>query len=402
MMNRIKATALLGFTFLLGVSSFGQGWNITTDNAYFDELRVINTAVPFLTISPDARAGGMGDAGVAASPDGNAIYWNAAKLAFLEDGTLGGSISYTPWLSRLVPDIDLAFLSGYGKIGKNQGLAFSLRYFSLGEINYTDDQGTAQGTFSPYEFAFTGAYALKLSEQWSTGVGLRFIWSDLTQGQPVNGVNTNPGSSVAADVGVYYQGRQFNIDRGQKGQFSAGMNISNVGAKISYSESGQEDFLPANLRLGGAFNWQFDKYNAVTFLLDFNKLLVPTPPVRNESTGEVEFGKDDDVPVLTGIIQSFADAPGGWKEELQEINTNIGIEYWYDQTFALRGGFQYEHPNKGNRRYFTLGLGIKYNVFGLDFAYLIPADQSVRSPLENTLRFTLFFDLNSLASAGNE
>lgn len=401
-MNHLKSYLLGVAVSFAAISASAQNFGIQTESEYFNSLRTLNTAVPFLTISPDARAGALGDAGVASSPDGYSMYWNSAKLAFLEDGTLGGSLSYTPWLSRLVPDIDLAFISGYGKIGKNQGLAFSLRYFSLGEINYTDENGTPQGTFNPYEVAFTGSYALKLSENWSTGVGLRYIFSDLTQNQNVNGKNTNPGRSVSADLGVYYQGREFNMEKGQKGQVSAGLNISNVGAKISYSDSGEEDFLPTNLRLGGAFKWSFDKYNDVVFMLDANKLLIPTPPIRNDSTGAIVNGKDDDVPVLTGMIQSFNDAPGGFKEELQEINLNTGVEYWYDNTFALRGGFQYENKFKGNRRYYTMGFGIKYNVFALDFAYLIPADQTVRSPLANTLRFSLSFDLNSLASAGNE
>lgn len=401
-MNHFKSYLLGVAVSFAGITASAQNFGVQTESEYFNSLRTLNTAVPFLTISPDARAGALGDVGVASSPDGYSMYWNSAKLAFLEDGTLGGSLSYTPWLSRLVPDIDLAFISGYGKIGKNQGLAFSLRYFSLGEINYTDENGTPQGTFNPYEVAFTGSYALKLSEHWSTGVGLRYIFSDLTQNQNVNGKNTNPGRSVSADLGVYYQGREFNMEKGQKGQISAGLNISNVGAKISYSDSGEEDFLPTNLRLGGAFKWSFDKYNDVVFMLDANKLLIPTPPIRDEVTGDIINGKDDDVPVLTGMIQSFNDAPGGFKEELQEINLNTGVEYWYDNTFALRGGFQYENKFKGNRRYYTMGFGIKYNVFALDFAYLIPADQTVRSPLANTLRFSLSFDLNSLASAGNE
>lgn len=352
----------------------------------------VTTSVPFLTISPDARAGGMGDLGVATTPDANSLHWNVAKLAFLDEKFNALSLSYSPWLSRLVPDINLAYVSYAAKVNERQALAFSLRYFALGDINFTDEQGNAQGTFSPNEFAFDGGYALKLSDRFSLGVALRYIFSNLTQGQVVAGLQTKPGQSFASDVGFYYDGREFNMDGGNRADWAVGLAITNVGAKIAYSESGQADFIPANLRLGGQFTLKFDQYNKINFIGETNKLLVPTPPQRDPQTGEIIAGKDDDVGFFTGIFQSFNDAPGGGAEELREFIWQGGVEYWYDDKFAFRGGYHHENEFKGNRKYFTLGLGLKYSVFGLDFSYLIPANATVRSPLENTLRFSLLFD----------
>lgn len=352
----------------------------------------VTTSVPFLTISPDARAGGMGDLGVATTPDANSLHWNVAKLAFLDDKFNALSLSYSPWLSRLVPDINLAYVSYAAKVNERQAVAFSLRYFALGDINFTDESGNAQGTFSPNEFAFDGGYALKLSDRFSLGVALRYIFSNLTQGQVVAGLQTKPGQSFASDVGFYYDGREFNMDGGNRGDWAVGLAITNVGAKIAYSESGQADFIPANLRLGGQFTMMFDQYNKVNFIAETNKLLVPTPPQRDPQTGEIIAGKDDDVGFFSGIFQSFNDAPGGSAEELREFIWQGGVEYWYDDKFAFRGGYHHEHELKGNRKYFTVGLGLKYSVFGLDFSYLIPANATVRSPLENTLRFSLLFD----------
>lgn len=381
-------------------SSLAKGQQSTlppTDSEYYNQIRTNSTAVPFLLISPDARAGAMGDVGVSTLPDANSIHWNAAKIAFLEKDQTLLSLSYTPWLSRLVPDIDLAYLSFVKKIGDRQGIGVSLRYFSLGEVQFRDANGNAQGTFNPYEFAIDGAYSLKFSEQWSGAVALRYIFSDLTRGS-ASGLNTKAGQSVAADLSVFYQSRQFTMEGGQRGQVRAGLNISNMGAKIDYTEqTGSTDFLPTNLRLGGSFAWDLDRFNQLIFAVEANKLLVPTPPVRNDSTGEVRFGKDDNVDFISGMLQSFNDAPGGGKEEFREVVWNTGVEYWYDKTFAVRGGYQYEHRTKGNRQYFTIGAGLKWNVFQLDFAYLFPANQTVRSPIENTLRFTLIFDFDALA-----
>jgi hypothetical protein len=384
----------IAFTILM-VSGFGlkaQFGSLNGNSDYFEELRTISVAVPIIAVSPDARAGGMGDVGAATAPDAASVYWNTAKLAFLEDGANGLSISYTPWLNRLVNDINLAHLSYVSKIDDRQGLAVAMRYFSLGEINFRDQDNQPQGTGQPYELTLNVGYGLQLSDNFSMGVGLRFIFSDLTNGLQTAGIETTPGSSLAADLGFYYQGDRKAIGGGQYQSFTGGLAISNVGGKISYGTSQESsDFLPANIRLGAGYHLDIDKYNRFSFYADLNKLLVPTPPVRDEN-GEIVGGIDNNVTAFEGVFQSFNDAPGGFGEELEEININIGAEYWYDKKFAFRGGYQYEDLEKGGRQYYTIGLGIQYNVFGLDFAYLIPASATVRSPLENTLRFTLLFN----------
>lgn len=388
MKNKLLTLLLAGGA--LGSETLAQ----TNSPTAFGNYNVITTAVPFLIISPDSRSGGMGDVGVSTSPDNNSLHWNVAKLAFLENGHNGLSMSYTPWLSRLVPDIDLAYLSYAKQIGRRSGLGLSLRYFSLGEINLTDENGNPQGTLSPNEFAIDGGYSLQLSQEFSLGVALRYIYSNLAQSAVTSsGSNTQAGQSFAADVGAYYRSKEINLEKGQKARYSVGLLLSNIGAKVSYSDAANSDFLPTNLRFGGTFDLLFDKYNSMAFTVEMNKLLVPTPPVRDPDTGEIIAGQDNNVPPFEGIFQSFGDAPGGSREEFREIIWNTGVEYNYDNKFFLRGGYQYEHETKGNRKYFTLGLGIKYNVFGLDFAYLIPATPTVQSPLENTLRFTLYFGL---------
>ncbi|MFN5324403.1 MAG: type IX secretion system outer membrane channel protein PorV [Bacteroidota bacterium] len=372
--------------------------NISAQNnqssSLLGQLNTITTSVPFLIISPDARAGGMGDAGVASSADVNSIHWNPAKLAFMEQKMSFG-VSYTPWLRKLVPDINLAYVS-FGKVLKgDQAVGASLRYFSLGDITFTDATGVEIGQFNPSEFAFDVAYSRKLSENISGGMALRYINSNLTGGVLVDNNQTKAGQSVAADISAYYTSE---IEIGKKDAiFSLGMNISNIGSKISYTETGRKDFIPINLRLGPSIKFLLNEYNEIALLVDFNKLLVPTPPIYDptqQSNGNsvIVFGENPDVSVAQGIFQSFNDAPNGGKEELQEINIASGLEYWYDKQFAFRAGYFHEHQNKGNRKYFTLGAGLKYSVFGLDFAYLIPTDQ--RNPLENTLRFTLVFDFN--------
>lgn len=397
--SRLAALAVVCFSLFL---TEGYAQNAFGDQ---DQYNTITTAVPFLRISPDSRAGGLGDAGVSTTPDANSIHWNAAKLAFLPEGQ-ALSLSYTPWLSRLVPDINLAYLSYYHTLGRRQTLGVSMRYFSLGDITFTDDQGNNIGQFNPNEFAIDAAYALQLSRNLSAGVALRYIYSNLTGGQFVQGFQSRPGQSVAADIGLYYEGEEF--DAGDMdARWTWGLSLTNLGAKISYTESGEADFIPTNLGLGTGMLFEVDEYNSFSVHLEFNKLLVPTPPVyARDSTGQfirdadgnlvIESGKDPDVPPVQGVFQSFSDAPGGFQEELNEITISVGAEYWYNEQFAVRGGYFYESQQKGGRQYFTLGAGIKYNVFGLDFAYLIPATNTVRSPLENTLRFTLFFDLENL------
>lgn len=376
-------------------SAQAQFGELEGDAEYFRGLRTISTAVPIIAISPDSRAGGMGDVGAASSPDVNAVYWNTAKLAFLEqDQSL--SISYTPWMNSLVEDINLAHINYGFTIDERQGLAIAMRYFSLGEVTFKDQNNNNQGTGQPYEFTLNTGYGLKLSERFSMGVGLRFIFSDLTNGLRTPGIEASPGATFAADLGMYYQSRDFRVQDGSTQGYSIGLAVSNLGGKMRYGTSQTtSDFIPANLRLGGAYRLQFDDYNRVAFMLDANKLLVPTPPARDEQTGEVIAGKDDDVSSFAGALQSFTDAPGGLDEELEEVIINTGMEYWYDNRFAVRAGYQYEDPQKGGREYVTLGFGIRYNVFGLDFAYLFSASPIRRSPLENTLRFSLFFNFEN-------
>jgi len=360
------------------------------------KYNVVTTAVPILLVSPDSRAGAMGDVGVASTPDANSSAWNPAKLAFLENKKASMALSYTPWMSKLVPDIDLAYVNYTKALSDRQGISASLRYFSLGEINFTDEQGNSMGTFNPYEFYFDVAYALKLSDHWSAGTALRWIFSDIAQGQVVQGLQTKPGQSGAADLGFYYQGDYKNIKGGRRQAFSAGIAMTNLGAKIAYSESGNADFLPTNLRLGGGYHLEIDDYNKLSVYLDINRLLVPTPPLLG-TNGEIIAGIDDnELTPLMGVLESFnpSSKPGGFEEMLQENVYNFGMEYKYNDFLFARTGYLHEHKLKGNRQYVTLGFGLAYQVFTIDMAYLIPASPTTRSPLENTLRFSMAFNID--------
>ena len=399
LIKRFIRPVLFSIALAAGVGASAQ----TT--AFGDNLNVVTSAMPMLNIGPDARMGGMANAGVAASPDANALFWNPAKLAFMGAGNMQGGLSYTPWLRRLVPYVELMFANVAMGLGERSGVGASLRYFSLGDITFRNEQGDEQGTYRPYEMALDLAYALKLSENWSAGVCLRYALSDLTQGQVVGSLQTKPGQTVATDVSFYYQGEELNLPDGQKGQWLGGLNISNIGAKVKYTESGDADFIPTNLKAGVGFNWILDRYNRVVVLFDVNKLLVPTQPVRDlldvDGDGdryEIIAGKDDNVPVIQGILQSWDPSakPDGTRELMREFMYNAGVEYWYDNKFAVRGGYQHEDALKGNRRFFTMGFGLRYSLLGLDFAYLFPADQTVRSPLENTIRFSALIDLNQI------
>jgi len=361
------------------------------------QLNVITTAVPLLMIGPDARAGGMGDGGVASSADANSMHWNAAKYARIEDD-MGFALSYTPWLRNLVNDINLAYVSFYKRINPMSTFASTLRYFSLGEITFTDNAGQSLGTYKPNEFALDATYSRVLTDKLSLAVAGRFIYSDLTQGQFVQGVETKPGTSVAADISMYWED---DVDwfSSVDATFAWGINISNIGSKISYSGTNiEKDFIPTNLRIGPRLTLNLDDYNSISFQVDVNKLLVPTPPIYYaDSTNAdgslvIEKGMDPDVSVMTGMIQSWYDAPDGFSEEMREFSFSFGTEYWYTDVLALRGGFYYEDLTKGNRKYATLGVGLRYNVFGLDFSYLIPVTQD-QNPLQNTLRFSLIFDI---------
>jgi hypothetical protein len=349
----------------------------------------INTAVPFLLIIPDARTGSMGDAGAATQPDVNALGINPSKLAFL-DKPYGFSLSYSPWLKNLVPDINLAYLSGFYKLNDNSAIGSSLRYFSLGQIQLTDANQQDLGIYSPSEFAFDLTYAKKFGDEFSLGTSLRFIYSNLTSGQFSQGQETKAGKSIAVDVSGYY--RNQTIMFGKDAIVSFGGVFSNIGTKMSYVDGGPKIFLPANLKLGAASTLIVDDYSQFTFALDFNKLLAPTQPIR-DANGNIIAGKDPDRSVPSGIFGSFADAPGGFKEEIREVSIAAGAEYWYNQQFALRAGYFYESPVKGDRRYFTLGAGLKYNVFNIDFAYLLANPQ--KSALANTLRFSLLFNFGN-------
>lgn len=389
-MKNLLSTLFLSL-FLFSISS-AQSSVEDLQNGY---LNTITTAVPFLIISPDARAGGMGDVGVASSPDAMSLHWNPAKYAFVEDD-FGASVSYTPWLKSLIPDINLSYLSLYAKRSNNEVLAFSLRYFTLGEINFTDINGNPIGSFNPNEFSLSSAYALKLSNNFSSAVSLRYIYSNLTNGQEVGTLPTKAGNSVAGDISSYYV-KDIRLG-GKDFKWASGLNISNIGVKIAYTETIDRDFLPANLRIGTSLTTEIDKFNSVSFEFDINKLLVPTPPLYN-ADGLLISGKDPDVSVIEGLFQSFSDAPYG-DREVRELIYALGTEYWYDEQFAFRLGYFYEHPTKGDRQFVSLGAGLKYNVFGLDFSYLIPIqdreDANIVNPLSNTLRFALTFDFGEI------
>lgn len=352
------------------------------------KLNPILTTVPFLTIAPDSRSGAMGDAGVATSPDLNSQHWNSSKYVFMEQRG-GISLSYTPWLKNLgVTDLNLLYLSGYYKFDNRQTISGGLRYFNLGTINYTTGTGEDAGTGKPNEFAFDAGYSRLFGENFSGGILFRFIYSDIAGGTgSLNNIEYNPGISVASDLSVYYQ-KPFQINRNDA-EAAFGLNISNIGTKMAYSNSDDKEFIPTNLRLGGRFSINLDEYNSLGLTVDLNKLLVPTPPVRDDEGNVVE-GKEDNVGPIQGIIQSFYDAPGGFSEEMKEIMWSIGAEYWYRNQFAVRAGYFYEAEMKGNRKYFTAGIGLKLNVFSLDFSYLIPSGGRT-SPLANTMRFTLGF-----------
>lgn len=408
MQIKMKKSTIFSATFVLTFSlSQIVRAQLSTSQLNGSEINAITTAVPLLLISPDSRAGAMGECGVATSPDVNSMHWNASKYAFL-DKKMGVSLSYTPWLRKLVPDISLTYLSGFTKIDNNSAIGASLRYFSLGTINFTDATGNPNGNYKPNEFAVDVAYSRKLSKNFSMSMALRYINSNLTGGLPLsNGTATKAGQAIAVDVSGYYVKKDLKVS-GNKSDFSFGFNISNIGNKLSYTDNAAPEarnFLPMNLKLGSALKMNLDDANSFTFTADINKLLVPTPPrykydasgnIVRDGNGErvIEAGKDPYRSISSGIIGSFTDAPDGFKEELREFILQTGVEYWYDNLMALRAGYFHEHKTKGGRQFFTLGLGIKYNVFGLDFAYLIPT-VARNNPLQNTLRFTLSFDFDA-------
>lgn len=379
-------------------------------------INTITSAVPFLLISPDSRSGAMGDAGVAISPDANAVHWNPAKLVFIDEmNDMGYSLSYSPWLRALVNDINLAYLSGYKRLDRFSSIGVSLRYFSLGSITFTDVYGQTIRDFNPNEFAVDLAYSRKLSNNFSAGLTARYIFSNLTGGTQVAGASTKPGQSVSTDLSFYYQSNSFDIGD-MPSSLAIGANISNIGAKMAYTENADRDFIPTNLRLGSALNMDLDEYNKFTFTVDANKLLIPTPPIYDPNNpNTILSGRDPNVGVATGMFGSFTDAPGSlvndggvytvengsrFREELREVNLSAGAEFLYSELFAVRAGYFYEHPTKGNRQFISFGAGIKYKVIGLDLSYILALTQ--QSPLANTIRFSIKFNLGSTESGSSE
>ncbi|MDA9665917.1 type IX secretion system outer membrane channel protein PorV [Bacteroidota bacterium] len=388
--------------------SFAQ---ISTQQLGGSDINTITTAVPFLLISPDSRSGAMGDAGVAISPDANSIHWNPAKLVFIDPSKdVGFSMSYSPWLRALVNDINLAYLSGYKRIDRLSTIGASLRYFSLGNITFTDNFGTTIRDFKPNEFAFDVVYSRKLGDNFSAGLAARYVYSNLTGGTSVGGADTKPGQSAAADLSLYYISNSFNLVE-KPSTIAFGTNISNIGAKMSYTEAATRDFIPTNFRLGTTLNMELDEFNKFSFSIDANKLLVPTNPYYHPTNGDIVSGRNPDVGVASGIFGSFTDAPGNvfedngsyyvesgsvLKEELNEINLSFGAEFLYSELFALRAGYFHEHPTKGNRRFISFGAGIKYKVLELDLSYILALTQA--SPLANTIRFSIKLNMGSSGS----
>lgn len=378
----------LAFCILFSLPVFAMAQTNTNGSG----ANAISTAVPFLNITPDSRAGAMGDAGVATSPDVNANYWNPAKLAFLEENN-NISLSYSPWLRHLVPDVSLAYLSYAHKLDERNTFGASLRYFNLGSIQLIDQNQVDQGTYKPSEFSLDASFARKFGPNLSLGLTMRYIYSNFSNGAFVSGTGqqNKAGSAVSAGVSMFYT-----KPYGDNKTFNFGAHISNIGSKISYSDGGAKYFLPTNLKFGAANTWAIDSTNKFTVALDINKLLVPTPPIR-DANGNIIAGHDDNVSVPAGLFQSFGDAPGGFSEELKEYSLSPGVEYLYANRFAIRAGYFYENPNKGNRHYATFGVGLRYQEFNFDFAYLAASQQN--SPLANTIRFTLSASFGKGSSA---
>ena len=408
MKNLLLAVVLASLS-LIALAQPNGGSGVTDEDL---QLNTITTALPFMSITPDSRAGGMGDAGTALSPSSSSVYWNTSILSF-SDQTSEVSLSYTPWLRQLTNDIHLSYLSGYYKINKSHTIGGALRYFSLGEITFTDASGNVIRDDKPSEFEITGAYAFRLSNKLSLGINGKFAYSNLTGGLTVGGVNTKPGVVGAADLSFTYYNDDAKIGN-LDGVYTFATTINNIGNKVAYSELDTRDFIPMNLKIGNSFLANFDAYNKVTFSLDLQKLLVPTPPSYYFDGQDyiMTSGLNPDVGVINGMIQSFYDAPGNvvvddddvpiadadgnyevvkgtrFREELSEINIAFGTEWWYNDVFAVRGGVFFESKNKGNRQFMNLGASLKYNMFAIDFSYLASLNGR-QSPLANTLRFTV-------------
>jgi hypothetical protein len=386
MKNILKSVLLLtSIAFLLPTKN-------TTAQIQFEDVNTIITAVPFLRIAPDARTGGLGDVGIALSPDAATMWANPSKIAFAED-EMSVAVTYTPWLRQLqLRDVYLAYLSGYYKIDKDQAIGLSMRYFDLGSIQFTNENGDPLQTANPREYEITGTYARKLGEKISAAAGLKFIYSRLAVGT-FSGNDYKPGTAVAGDISFTYQDDISISDYDSR--LRIGGAITNLGSRIAYTEESEnQDYIPTNLGIGAALEMDIDEFNTIGFAVDVNKLLVPTPTDENLDGDDILDYKQ--LGTAEAIFGSFGDAPGGGSEELSELMFSAGIEYWYNKQFAVRAGYYYEAPTKGNRQYFTAGIGLKYNVFGIDISYLVPTT-NINNPLNNTLRFTLVFDLEAFS-----
>ncbi|MEP4535296.1 MAG: type IX secretion system outer membrane channel protein PorV [Cyclobacteriaceae bacterium] len=398
----IQTLLVLAFGTPIGV--LAQSSNNQKITGQDDNRNPITVAVPFVSFAPDSRGSAMGDAGVASSPDVYSSHWNSAKLAFIEND-LGVSFSYSPWLGKIVNDMSLNYLTFYKKIDRIQTFGASFRYFDLGEIQLTDENGERLNIENPNELAVDATYSRKLTDNMSMGVSTRFIWSNIA-GNISGAPDAKAGTSVAVDIGWYYT--KPIVFSGTDSELSFGANISNFGQKVNYSNESNEDFIPGNLRIGTAFKTNIDPYNSITLMIDANKLLVPTPPVYeldedgnpipDPATGGyvIEDGEDPNRTLLSGTFGSFTDAPNGFSEELQELMFSFGAEYLYQEKFAVRVGYFTEHRNKGNRKYFTAGVGLTYQVFGFDFSYLVP--QQKDHPLAETLRLSFQFNMDQTES----
>jgi hypothetical protein len=392
-MRAFASRITVGFSFLcLAAGSL---------HAQVKPINVVTTAVPFLRISPDARAGAMGDLSIATNPDASSSYFNLGKVPF-NPLKAGINLTYTPWLKKVVNDVYLASVAGFYKLDENQALSGSLRYFSLGDIQFTNESGQLLNTGHPREFGIDVGYSRKLSDKTGIGVGLKYINSNLATGASSSGSKYKAGNAVAGDLGFYSNTQN---DQGQGWAF--GVALTNLGSKIAYTDNAdQKDFIPANLGLGTTYTKVFNESNKMSFGIDINKLLVPTPPQfeQNPSNDSAIASNNENLArnyrsksVVSSWFSSLGDAPGGFSEELREFQVSVGAEYWYNNQFALRLGYFYEDQTKGNRRYFTTGVGVRYNVFGLNFSYLVPSGGSGvnQNPLANTLRFSLVFDLDN-------
>ncbi len=413
-MKKIITTTVLS---VIGFSTLAQnpGGSNQVEKANQIQLNTITTAVPFLIITPDSRAGALGDAGAATSADVNSFHWNTAKLAFSENKTELG-MSYSPWLRQLVDDIHLSYLAGYHKVSKRGTFGGSLRYFSLGQIAFTNSIGEKIRDFNPNEFELLGGYSYKLTDRMALGLNAKFVYSNLTGGTGVGSSESKAGIAGAADLSFAYLNDEVELGK-YDANFSFGATIQNIGNKVSYTDAATRDFLPTNLRLGTALKVEFDKFNSLTGTVDFNKLLVPTTPYRDPSNTNpgtnIVSGINNDVGVVAGILQSFYDAPGvvtansngtfdvkkgsKFAEEMREINIGGGIEYWYSNVLAVRLGYFNEAASKGNRKYLTFGAGLYYSSFGIDVSYLAALTQN--NPLANTVRFSLQFKFGAKPKA---